>query len=352
MQREQKRPPRFWVWWPSPKMLAPMLLTLAVSLSPSSKMLAAKLEIEADSSAVVAGESADQEEKNAATQKGKTEDSKPAEKKADAETEEAETAEKKEEVQESPAEGEPTAEGSEQNQEKREEKATGGSKEDSTSKQAGQEANKSPTKKTEPAEKEDGTKKEKTKAGKSTSKPEVEQERPLEVDQPKGETPKKKQAGPLHEVKNSERKKCVIGATATLLEKQSELKFRARVDSGAKSCSLHFEEIKIEGGSKKENITERMTENIGKVIHFKVKNGDGKTHILTSKIAGYVIIKTSNKKEGKRRYKVPLTFLWKNMEKEVLVTLNNRGHLDYPLLLGRNFLRGDFLVDVEMNSDD
>jgi len=26
--------------------------------------------------------------------------------------------------------------------------------------------------------------------------------------------------------------------------------------------------------------------------------------------------------------------------------------MDYPLLIGRNFLRGDFLVDVDLNSDD
>ena len=165
---------------------------------------------------------------------------------------------------------------------------------------------------------------------------------------PKPEPPKPAPVTP----KPPKKKKCIIGSTAVLLEKQSEIQFRARVDTGAKSCSLHVEKIKIEDESKKENVTERMTENIGKVIHFEVKNGNNKTHILTSKIAGYVIIKTSDKKEGKRRYKVPLTFRWKSMEKEILVTLNNRKHMDYPLLLGRNFLKGDFLVDVELNSDD
>ncbi len=136
----------------------------------------------------------------------------------------------------------------------------------------------------------------------------------------------------------------MIGATATLLEKQSELLFRARVDSGAKSCSLHIEKMEIEGEA------EKMVDNIGKVIRFQVKNGEKKTHWLESKIAGYVIIKTSDHKE--RRYKVPLTFRWKSMEKKVLVTLNNRNHMEYPLLLGRNFLRGDFLVDVELDSND
>jgi len=180
---------------------------------------------------------------------------------------------------------------------------------------------------------------------------ETERTEEMEVDPPQKEVAKNGEARDSAE-KPPGKKKCIIGATATLLEKQSELKFRARVDSGAKSCSLHYEKLKIEDESQKEDIVERMTENIGKVIRFEVKNGDDKTHILTSKIAGYVIIKNSNKEAGKRRYKVPLTFRWKAMEKEVLVTLNKRGHMDYPLLLGRNFLRGDFLVDVEMDSDD
>jgi len=30
----------------------------------------------------------------------------------------------------------------------------------------------------------------------------------------------------------------------------------------------------------------------------------------------------------------------------VLVTLNDRTDMEYPLLVGRNYLRGDFLVDV------
>lgn len=140
------------------------------------------------------------------------------------------------------------------------------------------------------------------------------------------------------------KKKHVIGATAKLMEKQSELIFSARVDSGAKSCSLHIEKYEIVDES------EKMADNIGKVVKFQVKNGENKTHWLESKIAGYVIIKTSDNRE--RRYKVPITFRWKNMEKEILVTLNNRDHMEYPLLLGRNFLRGDFLVDVEIDSDD
>jgi len=141
-----------------------------------------------------------------------------------------------------------------------------------------------------------------------------------------------------------EKEKRIIGATARLLEKQSGLLFRARVDTGAKSCSLHVEDMVIE---KEED---KWVDNIGKVIRFKVKNHSEETHWISGRIDGYVIIKTSDARE--RRYKVPLILRWKGLEKKVLVTLNNRDGMEYPLLLGRNFLRGDFLVDVDIDNDD
>ncbi len=140
------------------------------------------------------------------------------------------------------------------------------------------------------------------------------------------------------------KKKRVIGATTTVLEKQSGLLFRARVDTGSKSCSLHVDEMVIEDEE------EKWVDNIGKVVRFRVKNRSDETHWLEGRIDGYVIIKTSGSRV--RRYKVPLILRWKGIEKKVLVTLNNRNGMEYPLLLGRNFLRGDFLVDVDIDNDD
>ncbi len=167
----------------------------------------------------------------------------------------------------------------------------------------------------------------------------------VEIDPQEEETPelptkqeKDEDATPPKKVKR------VIGATAMLLEKQSGLLFRARVDTGAKSCSLHVMEMTIDDEE------EKWVDNIGKVVRFKVKNGSEETHWLDGRIDGYVIIKTTDARV--RRYKVPLTLRWKGIEKTVLVTLNNRNGMEYQLLLGRNFLRGDFLVDVDIDNDD
>lgn len=137
--------------------------------------------------------------------------------------------------------------------------------------------------------------------------------------------------------------KQIIGATAKLTEVTTGITFPARIDTGAQSCSLHVEKITIEDKSS------RRTRNVGKTIRFIVKDEQGNDKWVESKIAEAVRIKSPALKSGEfdRRYKVRLTFEWNGFRKEVLVTLNDRTAMDYPLLIGRNFLRGDFLVDVD-----
>ena len=137
--------------------------------------------------------------------------------------------------------------------------------------------------------------------------------------------------------------KHIIGGTAKLTEVSTGFTFRARVDTGANSCSLHVAKITIEGKVRK------RVDNVGKTIRFLVINEKGKQQWIESKIAKAVRITSGVFDDGEfdRRYKVPLTFEWNGFRKEVLVTLNDRTHMEYPLLIGRNFLSGDFLVDVD-----
>ncbi len=141
--------------------------------------------------------------------------------------------------------------------------------------------------------------------------------------------------------------KHIIGATAILTEVSTGIRFPARIDTGAQSCSLHVEKIEIEDESPK------RTRNVRKKIRFLVKH-DGESKWIDATIAKAVRIKSSSLKSGEfdRRYKVRLTLEWNGFRKEVLVTLNDRTDMEYPLLIGRNFLRGDFLVDVEKKGKD
>jgi hypothetical protein len=139
--------------------------------------------------------------------------------------------------------------------------------------------------------------------------------------------------------------KQIVGASAVLTEVNSGLSFPARIDTGAETCSLHVEKVEIQDKSS------RRRDNIGKTVRILLKDKDGKSHWIESIVADAVRVKSSSLPTGDfdHRYKVRLTLELKGIRKEVLVTLNNRTDMEYPLLVGRNFLRDDFLVDVSQD---
>ncbi len=130
-----------------------------------------------------------------------------------------------------------------------------------------------------------------------------------------------------------------IGATERVTEIHSGLPFMARIDTGAHSCSIHCENIEIE------DAVEDPQKNVGKQIRFLVRNKRGQSKWVTAVIADYVNVRTSESLSG--RYKVRLELSCLDVCKDVLVTLNNRQNMRYPMLIGRNFLRDDFLVAVD-----
>jgi hypothetical protein len=132
--------------------------------------------------------------------------------------------------------------------------------------------------------------------------------------------------------------KPVLGATALVTEVESRLAFDARVDSGAKSCSIHANEVRVIDAS------ERMEDNVGKPVRFRISSADGKHVWLERTIAEVVYVKNSSRAE--LRYKVPMTLRCEGKEKRVLVSLNDRSQMNHALLIGRNFLADDFLIDV------
>lgn len=140
--------------------------------------------------------------------------------------------------------------------------------------------------------------------------------------------------------------KHTLGATALLRENSTGLELPARIDTGAKSCSLHVDEVDVE------NARDDMRKNVGKPARLLIRDEQAGDVWIDAEIADTVLIKNPNSAKKQRRYKVWLTLCAGDVNKRVLVTLSDRSHLTYPLLIGRNFLRDDFVVDVALDNDD
>lgn len=135
--------------------------------------------------------------------------------------------------------------------------------------------------------------------------------------------------------------KHTIGATARIVLKSNGATLPARIDTGAHTCSIDAREVEVADSA------DDPRDDIGKPIRFRGRDGDW----ITTAVAGAATVETADGK-ATTRYEVDLTLQWGEVEKEVRVTLNDRSGLTYPMLLGRNFLLDDIVVDVSLDRDD
>jgi len=138
---------------------------------------------------------------------------------------------------------------------------------------------------------------------------------------------------------HAESRKQIVGATEVIFIIEANLSFKARVDTGAKTSSIHAENIEVD-------VTGDPR---GKPISFYLVTKEGLSTKLETRVASVIKVRTSEGSE--HRYVVPLQLRWKNFRKTVLVSLNDRKKMEYRLLLGRNWLHGDFIVDVDKNNE-
>lgn len=136
----------------------------------------------------------------------------------------------------------------------------------------------------------------------------------------------------------------VLGSVVKVNESASQLQFLARVDTGAKVCSLHTSEATVLDGSSD------LFENVGKTLRFLLENRQGESQWVERLIAEVREIRTSEGEEV--RYLIAMKLTCSGVEREVLVSLNDRSRMSYSMLLGRNYLDGQFVVDVTGADDE
>lgn len=134
-------------------------------------------------------------------------------------------------------------------------------------------------------------------------------------------------------VKKSIKNKTVIGRIENIKLDSTGFALKARIDTGAKTCSMHAE-----------NIVEKEVEG-KKYIQFTSENTEGKKQSFYKEIVKKQRVRSSNG-EASDRYVIKMAVEMGGRIHEVSVNLNDREDLRYNFLVGRNLLMGEYVVDV------
>lgn len=133
-----------------------------------------------------------------------------------------------------------------------------------------------------------------------------------------------------------------LPARTSVMIKESDLAFTARLDTGATISSINAQAIEVVGGDG----TPRASD-VGKMARFTLINGAGDQARIEARIEQVRRIKTSDCWEI--RYHVFLTLMHKRRPYRLLMNLNDRSRSKDKLLLGRNWLSHGFTVDISKN---
>ncbi|MGF1807538.1 RimK/LysX family protein [Aliivibrio sifiae] len=140
--------------------------------------------------------------------------------------------------------------------------------------------------------------------------------------------------------------KTIVGQIETIHIKELNSNYQARIDTGAATTSIHATNIKIVGTDEE---SDNMRDHLGDTIKFTTYNENGDASEHTGRIIRVSNIRNAQGVE--RRYAVRMHLEFDGKEKKIAVNLRDRSKLDYKLLIGRNWLEGDYLVDVEKNAE-
>jgi hypothetical protein len=131
------------------------------------------------------------------------------------------------------------------------------------------------------------------------------------------------------------RVKEIVGRVEIARIYPSGLILRAKIDTGAKTCSLNAPKLSL------------FTRDGEQWARFKLTNHKGRTVTIERKVLRTGKIKEQNQHVEKRPI-ILLGICIGSLYREVEVNLVDRSDFNYQLLIGRNYLEGELLVDPEL----
>jgi hypothetical protein len=131
---------------------------------------------------------------------------------------------------------------------------------------------------------------------------------------------------------SSGKNKQVVGWIEYVTILPENLKIKAKLDTGARSSSLNavnVSEFKRGGDT---------------FVRFTLTNWKGRIETIEAKVIRMAKIKKHNS-DPELRPVILIGICLKKIYKEVEVNLVNRSNFNYQLLIGRSYLKGDFIID-------
>jgi len=110
----------------------------------------------------------------------------------------------------------------------------------------------------------------------------------------------------------------------------------AKIDTGANLASIDAADIKI------------ITRNNVKYVKFKVMKRNNTIRKTSAPLEGYKRIKSSNGDVEKRPY-IKTTLLMDGISKRIVLTLTDRGPMEYTMLIGRKALGRRWVVNPSIS---
>lgn len=127
--------------------------------------------------------------------------------------------------------------------------------------------------------------------------------------------------------------KVVLGEVEKVYFPAHKILLDARIDSGAKRSSMHAENIV-------------PFERDGKDwVHFEIVNKKNERIQVKKEVVKKIKVKRHMQK-GQERYVVKMRLNISSLSYLVELSLTDRSQYEYPVLVGRNYLKGNAIVDV------
>jgi hypothetical protein len=130
--------------------------------------------------------------------------------------------------------------------------------------------------------------------------------------------------------KQSAAEKITIGAIEDVILLPWDVKIAARIDTGAATSSIDVCDYAVEG----------------KFVSFTLADRCG-AYKVRAPLIEMRHVKSTEGDETRPVVEIEICLGAKRLR--AFVTLSNRSHLEYPFLVGRNIIEGNFVVDVSLS---